>query len=368
MSYRTGKMGVAEGMALVFSTSITSVFYSMWSVYLDHVANSAWLIPLISAGCFLAVFMLLLFVMERVPGDLYAVSETLLGRSGAWAVSAYLIAVFYADAVFTLRQFAENTLLTAIPELNISMIMGSYVLMAAFVIYIGLEPIARGALLVLPFGIVALTLVIILSGNKFHLYFLWPWIGNGITALLKTGVPATGSFIYALILPIFAPAFQNIRTIRTATLFGIGLSTAFRTLIFFMYTGVFSTAAGRELVLPFYNLARIIYLNRFVQRVEAFFIILWAIFGLALIAINLYVALYLLTRLLDLPSMRPLILPMALVAVQLALLPPDIATVIEMYHNYTAYIVAPGVFAIPMVLFIATLVKGRAKNKPCTAK
>jgi spore germination protein KB len=134
-----------------------------------------------------------------------------------------------------------------------------------------------------------------------------------------------------------------------------------------MFTGIFGVAVGREKVLPFFELTRLIYLNRFLQRVETVFIVLWVIFGMAAIAIDLYITIYLLTRLFHLSSMRPLILPLAVVVSQLSMMPPDSATTIELYVKADALISTPGLFAIPVILLLATLIKGKWKAKPCTA-
>jgi len=365
MSYQPGKMGVAAGTAIVFTTTFTSFFLSVWSVFTDQAATAAWLVPSINAVCFLSLFWIVLYVMQRVPGDLYEVAERLLGKTGARLITLYFITTFFIDAVLTLRQFAENTLLTAIPSLDISLVAGWYVLIASFYVYLGIEPIARAAYIVLPVGLTALTLLLLGLYTKFHLYNLRPWLGDGLGVLLKSGVPSSGFYLHTFILAILAPAFQNLRTIRTAALLGIGLTTIFRTLTLIMYMGIFSVEVGREKVLPFYEMARLIYLSRYLQRVEAFYIILWVILGLATIAIDLYMANYLLTRLFNLQSMRPLILPLAIIAAQLALIPADIATAIELNVKADTIYFAAGVLVVPVVLLMANLIKGKRKAKSC---
>lgn len=365
MSYEPGKMGVAEGTAIVFTTTFTSVFLSIWSVFTEQSTTTAWQVPFITAVCFIPLFMILLFVMERVPGDLYEVCERLLGRAGVIVVTVYLIASFFMDAILLLRQFAENTLLTAIPDLDISFILGWYVVMVAIVIYIGIEPIARAAFIVMPLGLAGLSLLLILIYKKFNLYNLSPWLGQGLGVTLTTGISGTAFFFYAFILPILATSFQDRRTIRTAVLLGTGLVTFFRTMTFIMFTGIFGVPVGKEKVLPFFELTRMIYLNRFVQRLETVYIILWVIFSLATIAIDLYITIYLLTRLFRLASMRPLIFPVCIIAAQLAMVPPDIATTIELYTKTHVLYATPGVFALPIILLLATLIKGRGKAKSC---
>lgn len=368
MSYEPGKMGIAEGTALVFLTTFTSVFLSIWSVVIGYAATTAWLIPLIGTICFIAMFAMLLFVMERVPGDLYEVSERLLGKTGARLIMLYFITAFFSDTVLLLRQFAENTLLTAIPDLDICLVTDWYALMAAIAVYTGIEPLARASFVILPFGIVGAFIIMLLLYNNFNIYNLSPWIGTSLPVICKTGVLSSSVYLNTFLLFILAPSFHNLRTIKAAALFGVGMSTLFRVISFFMYTGVFSVAVGREKVLPFFEMVRLIHLNRFIQRVETFFILLWVIFGIATIAINLYVVLYLLTRFCNLPSMRPLILPLVIIAAQLAILPSDIATTIELTTKVNGFFLTFGLFAVPLILLTAAFIQGKGKSKSCTIK
>lgn len=83
-------MGFAEGTALIFITTFNSFFLSMWSVFLDEGTTGAWLVPVIGAGCFLILFMILLYVIQRVPGDLHQIAEVLLGKTGARLMTTYV--------------------------------------------------------------------------------------------------------------------------------------------------------------------------------------------------------------------------------------------------------------------------------------
>lgn len=368
MSYEPGKMGIAEGMALVFFTCFSSVFLTIWSMHIEGVGTAAWSVPIIGALCFVVMFGIVLFVMDRVPGDLYSIAEKLLGKTGAVLITLYFAMVFLSRATFLLRQFCENTLLTALPDAEMSEVIGWYSLMISVAIWIGIEALARTCFVSFPFGVVGLFIIMPMVYHKFDFYNLMPWLGNGLPGVLKTGFISTSDYIYVFLLPILASAFSERKIIRTAGLIGIGLAALLRAVIFFVYIGVFSVTVGKEKILPFFEISRLIYISRFLQRIESFFIIVWAIYGMATVAINLYVALYLLVRLFHLPTMRPLIVPMTVIMIQLALLPSDIATTIDLNTEVAERAVNFGVFAIPVILLVAALVKGKRGGKRCIIK
>jgi spore germination protein KB len=363
MSRDPGRMGVAEGFALAFIPIVTPMFLPVWSVTVDIAATAAWLVPSLESVFAALSFLTLLFVFSRVPGDLADVAGQLLGRAGAAFLLAYLAAGVYIRAILFLRQFGEYTLLTAMPDIDMALIVGWYALLAALAAHLGLEPLVRAAWLCIPFALAVIIFLLLMLHNKFHLYNLAPWPGAGLPSVLDASLASIGALIGLFALPILARSFQDLRTMRTAALLALGLAFFFRTLILFVFLGCFSVAVGREKVLPFFELTRLVYISPFLQRMEPFFILLWVIFAIATLAIYLYLVAYLLARLFALPSVPPLLPPLAFVAVQIAFLPDDAVTAIRLIGLFNKYVVTPTIFAVPSVLLLALLFKGKGRAR-----
>ncbi len=356
MSYKPGAMGIAEGTALALAIGITPVFLSIWSIVLERAATGAWLTPLITGSSLVAALFAIFHVMARVPGDLFAVVEALLGTFAARLVAVYLAGCFFTTAILQLRQFAENTLLTSLPAVDITLALGWFGLGAAAAVFAGIEPLARAARLVFPLGIFLWFTGLVALYDRFDIYNLMPWLGSGLP-VARIGFETIGVFLGTFIIPILAPSFQTVSTMKKAALAGIGLATALRSASLFVYTGVFGVAVGQEKVLPFFELARLIYLNRFIQRVESFFILFWVFAGMTMIAVNLYLAAFLLARLFALPTLRPLAVPLVVVAIHAALLIPDLTTAVEISLIVEGRVQTLAVAAIPAVLLTALYLK-----------
>ncbi len=126
---------------------------------------------------------------------------------------------------------------------------------------------------------------------------------------------------------------------------------------------IFGTTVSAEKTLPFFEMARLIYINKYVQRLEAIFILLWVIVGVLGIAVCLYGALYIIARLFKLPTVSPLLLPVGLIMIQIASLLPDAATVVMVGTTVFSDIYAPGMIVVTFALLAAALLKGG--GKPC---
>lgn len=362
MSYHTGKMGVAAGISLVFVITFPFIFLTTPAQTVESGAGLAWAIPLVSALPVLFMLIAVTYISKIFPGDLYTLCRKLLGRVGAWAVIAYYILLFFTDSALLSRQFAENTLLTALPRAEFSFIMLVYFVAAGILVYAGLEAVLRANYIITPFGVLGLVIVLLMLGPFYNIYNLAPWQGSGVGKVISSGLLFAGAQAGTFALLIFAVNFQNALTIRTAAVFGIGLSSLLKSTTVLVFTLVFGVNVGPEKVLPFFEMSRLVYLSRYLQRIESLFIILWVITGVLAIAVNLYIGLYLITRLLNLPTMRPLIPLTCLILWQVAMLPPDIATVILLDAAIITTYFNIGIYVIPTLLIIAALLKKRKKG------
>ena len=108
-----------------------------------------------------------------------------------------------------------------------------------------------------------------------------------------------------------------------------------------------------------------VYVNRFIQRIEAFYIVLWSILGIIAITIDLYIALYLLCRLFKLSFLHPFLFPVAVIAAELAITPPYTTDVINFYTKMFSSYYDIGTIVIPLVLFAAAVYKAR-RQKVCS--
>lgn len=366
MSYESGKMGIAEGMAIVFTVTFVPVFQSIWSITMDLAKGASWMVPCINGLVTIGVFLLLLRVMERVPGDLIDISRKLLGKPITMMIGIVYFMHFYAESALLLREFSENTLLTALPYLEFSAAILFYSFVAVVILYLGIEPLARGTYIVMPMIVLAILLVVLFLYPKFIFLQLAPWQGPGIEKVLVSGTQLSGFNFGIMLLPILGRSLHNAKTIRYAALYGFGISVLMRIVMILSFTLVYGAGVGREKMLPFFEMTRAVYVSRYLQRVEALFILLWVIAGIAAIAVTLYVSIYIIGRLFDLPALRPLFIPVVLTAAQLAMLPPDITSVLLLHANLVTTWYNIGSIIIPLFLFIVFLVR-RKEGKTCSS-
>lgn len=362
MNYQSGRMGIAEGLALAFIISFPPIFLSTAAKSVEAGGSMGWAPGFLGSTISCILLYSYTLVLKRFDGDLIQVWKRLLGRAGAWLVGGYYFFVLFGLATLWTRQFSENTLLTALPYADFHNILLWYGLGSAILLYAGIEALCRASYIIMPFAIIALTLVLLLLFPMIKPLYLLPWQGNGLGNLVRPTLNLIGASVPLSLLLILAPSFQTVGTVQRALLFGYGISSVMRLSAVAVFIMVFGAVVGAEKMLPFYEMARLIYLNRYLQRLESFFIILWVIIGVLAIAICLYGSLYILARLCKLPTIRPLIPAMALIMIQLAALPPDTNTVLLFEGDFFGIFCAPGAFILPAILLFAAFLKERKKH------
>lgn len=363
MKYEAGKLGIAEGLALVFIVTFARVFLSTPLNFLVVGENLAWFAQLVAGASSFAMFYILFYIMERKGGDLLNVCQLLLGKKIAWCIAVYLIIIFFLNAALLLRQFAENTLLTALPRTEFTVVLLIYTLTSMVIALAGIEGLARATYIIMPFGIFGMMLVLILLYPFYDVDCAFPLLGNGISKALLGGIQASGINFAVLIIAVIAPSLQTYTTMRQAVIFGLWLSVGLRAISYFVYMLVFDITVGSEKVLPFFEMARLVYLGLYLQHVESLFILLWVIIGILAIAISIWCGAYLMGRLFDMPSLRPVILLACILVMQAAMAPPDIITVIQIDVTVIETVFNIALFGIPTTLAIAYLWKRRKDGK-----
>ncbi len=367
MSYRPGNMGMSDAIALVFMVTISRVFLTGLPRLLESAGQLLWLVIVVAGTVSIGVALAMIYVAEHVSGDLLTITERLWGRAGAWIVGLFYMVVFWANAVVLLRQYAEHTLLTALPSINFLQSLLWYVIPAVLFIYLGIEAISRTMWLLLPFISASFIIVWLCIFPYAYIYNLFPWGATGYENVIQAVITGPGADVGVMLILIFAPMFQDARYLRTGVIFGMVISTAVNTITALMYVLVFGVNVGQEKILPFFELARLAYLSRYVQHLEAVFIVTWVISGVMAFTISMYIGLYIISRLTGLPSFRPITLTVAMILVFLSMTPTAVNNIIYLDQQWVLWSNI-GVYIIPGLLFITFLFKRNKRSDTCAPR
>ncbi|MFC4767638.1 GerAB/ArcD/ProY family transporter [Effusibacillus consociatus] len=316
---RTGHLGRVELFSLIVIAGVSDIFLSFPQQLVLYGGPAGWMIPLISMLFSLVVWGIMGPVLaRRREGNLVSLSRRYVGGWWAGIVSLLVVIFLLLYTASTMRLFTETVITTVLPKSPISFVAVPFLLAVVYYAYMGVEGLSRVAWFLTPWLLIGLVALLALNGNWVNPEYMFPFWGNGIVNLLIDGASFTGMFINILFLAILASLLRNPKdSVRIGiwNIVVVGIAYALVTLVFIM---VFSPEAATRSPFPMYQLGRLIYAGRFIQRLEAAFVFIWVAMALIKLSLSIWISSYLIAAASGMPVYRPLVFPIALIVYSLS--------------------------------------------------
>jgi len=288
------------------------------------------------------------------PGmDIVEVSIEAFGKWVATIIAIIFAAYFLLDTAGVMRQFTENVISTVLPNTPILFVEFVFILAVGYITHCGLEGICRTAYFTLPILIVGTIGLCILTINWWHPLLLFPFWGTGINQILYGSFRYSSIFANVLLLCVIYPHAHNPKAFRAIGTTSILISTLLLVCFIVTYHMVFPATETGKSSFPLYQLARMVYLGRFIQRLESIFVFLWVTSAIVKMAVTLWGASYLLGKALNWPTSRPSVPILGLLSFAISMWAENVMDVLEFNDKYMlgwGWII---VFGLPLIIVIS---------------
>ncbi|MGZ4112965.1 MAG: GerAB/ArcD/ProY family transporter [Tumebacillaceae bacterium] len=361
---KTGHLGRIELFSLIVITAVTNVFLSYPQQLALMGGPAGWLVPILSMLICLAVWWMMAPGFKHLQaGDLHAILQKGVGK---WMIRFFYVTIILymiADCSSTIRLFTETVVTTVLPRSPISFVALPFALVIAYFAFTGVEGLTRIAWLLLPvltFGLLALLL---LNINWMDMEYITPYLGKGIKELSIGGGVFTGVFLNIICLVILASRLREPKDavkIGFWSIVAVGLTYSAVTLVFIM---VFPPEASMRAPFPLYQLGRLIYIGRFITRLEAAFVFIWVAMAVIKLSFCLWVSTFLYGTLFQMPVNRPLVIPMSLLVYSLSFITRNFPEMLELNTKYVLRWAWPIVIGIPLLTVVWMRYQKRKEEK-----
>ncbi|MDD4238374.1 MAG: endospore germination permease [Desulfotomaculaceae bacterium] len=357
---KAGSFGPAEAIILLTISNIARIFLPYPRQLVEIGASAAWMTPLGGLVVALAGFYVMYLVLRKNPEQtVVEITEQAFGPVLGTLLNLFTVGFFLAVGAIFAREFAEAIIIAALPRLPISIISLAYLGLGVLGAYLGIEALARTARLAYPYifgGILLLLLALIPQWGTGDLF---PVFGKGPLSVFGLGTFSTAGVTEIIFAAVIIQSMGGIDSFRLVGYRSMLLAFSSLIAVLLVINLAFNWSTMAENTLPFYRMARNIYLGRFLQRVEAVFVIIWSIVAFIKIAVTLYGAAVALTRTLKLPDYRPLLWPLIVIMFMLSLLPPDLPTVVKLDADLLRpYALIPN-YLLPLMILAALRLRRR---------
>lgn len=347
---KDGKFGVNETIALLTITLSAKVFFSSSSLVAAKVGTAGWYMTVISAFiAFLATALLIRLLSMYPDKTLMDIYEIVYGKVGGKIFSFLLFASILATLAASSREFIEIMKVFDLPQSPPSYLLILLFLVVGILTYWGLETIARFSKLVAYFLLLAYISVLVLSMKLYELHRLFPILGYGLDKTILTGIQRSSAYGEIIFIGVIIGSLHGIKHAKRAAYSSLALSVSIIATALLAFTLAFPYFTAEEITAPIYLMVTLIEYGEFIQRIEPIFYFLWNISMVISVAALFYVLVIIYAHIFRLDDKRPIIMPLGIIVIFLALIPQniiqvtvEIVNVIRSY-GWAFYFVPPGV-------------------------
>ena len=253
------------------------LFFTFPKRLIINSGNAAWLQMIYVSLLMLLIFWVSIKIYQKCGNvNIIGLSER-IGGKGLKAVTGLLVTfVLFVNLATTMRSFPELVKMVLLPKTPIEVILIVFAVVVGIAAFGGIDAISRIHAIFVPIVIAILAVFFLFLLVHIEIYDIFPIFGKGTYNIFVKGISFLDFFDDILILNLLLPHIQNMDTAKKAGLKAIILSGAAAVLILLLYCLVYPYPSSEKILIPVYQLTRLVGIGDFFQRFEAFFEFIWS--------------------------------------------------------------------------------------------
>ena len=316
--------------------------------------NAAWIPILIFGAAAFGIYYLTQRLYAKTGRtSILSQAEALGGKWLKALVGIVLIIILFADI---------SPMIRACPEaVKTALLQNSNMLMIVFVLaigifagtYNGIEALGKAAALFLPVAGIFMFGFFLMLIPSYDFNNLFP---ISITGSIVKGSSALSVFSDIIVINILLPYCEDSSTMKKAGLSAIVIGGIVGFLITFAYCLVYPYPVSSSFIVPMYQLARMVNIGTFFQRLEAAFEFVWTISSMFYASVYLFVICEIFRRCFNLKNYRPLIFPMLIILIRIVFTRQNYSeTLRDAFNNMS--MIYPVLYILPLIIGLAYMIK-----------
>lgn len=359
MNTYEGHIGTRQGIFLVGTVLVSMLFLQYPEYLIDAGGPAGWQVAIVMTATAVLLFLPIAVLVRRFPSQgLAEISETVAGPVVGPLLTLLVAMWLILAETLTLRNFTETFIAAILPHTPPSLLIVVVVGCVVYASHRGLEAVSRTTQILFPLILIGGFIMLAFSMPRTDGALLFPFWGHGLGSTLMGGAYYGGMCAEVIILLVMGYNFRDAKSLRQAGLWGILLFGLVATIAVAVMVAVFGAQDAAQSPFPMFQLARLVYLGRFLQRTESIVVLFWFFAAAVRLTVLFHAGVVAMAGALRLPFYRPLIFPLAVIAAALALVPKDYVSVLRLERDWDRML---GLFmlAIPILLLILAVVRNK---------
>lgn len=335
----TEKIGYVEAIALITIVMINKIILNTPKDIITKTGPSSWLNVLYISIIALIVVCLIALLLRKFPGkDILDISQFLGGKPLKFLIGAAYIALLIALTASVTKSLSETLKTIYFRNSPILYITLFFIVSSIICNRYSLKVIAKANLIIAPIIFLSIMIILASSIKNFMPQRIFPILGYGVDQTFFSGLTNIFSFsgmFYLLFLP---PLLDKPEKFKRMSIVAIIISSIylFFSVVCLLLSLSFTMHSDESFSL--YVLTRNLEYGRFIQRVDAVFILVWIISILSYINIPVSLCIYIFKKLTNISdansfnySINLLILALSIIPVEYAIFTSILAKIVQNY-------------------------------------
>ena len=280
------KIGFLEALCILLIVVISHLILTLPKIILQSQGSSSILnIIYITFIALLIVFLINKLYHHFKGMDILDLSQYLWGKNFKFIIGVAYIAYFLFTCSLLVRNTAENLKTMYFQSTPIPYLLFFILLAVGFINRYSLKSVIKCNLMIVAIVVLSLVILFILSFNDFTLERIFPIFGYGIENTFVTGISNIFVFANLVFLFFLMPLLKDSQQFKKISYTSVIISGLFVLLTIFALLLMFPLELSSHSNLPIYLQTRKITLGKFIQRVDAFFVLIWILTLLSYLSI-----------------------------------------------------------------------------------
>jgi spore germination protein KB len=361
------KISAIQLFAMIFMFELGSALVVSYGI---TAKKDAWLAILLGMFGGLILFFIYYFLFRQYPNlPLTGYARKIFGKYVGWIIGLLYVVFLLYDAARDLRDFGDlllSSTLTETPLLAINILL---VLAICYVLYLGIEVLARTAevfVVILIFIGFTGNLLVYFSGNV-DIHNLQPFLENGWKPIVTTAFPLTTFFPFGemIVFTMLLPYLNRPELTKKVWLSSVILSGLILSYTTSLNIAVLGVEAVERSTFPLLSTIGKVNLFDFIQRMDVLVVFTLLINMFFKIAILFYGAVIGIVDLFNLKNHQQIVLPAGIILIFLSMtIASDFVEHIEEGQKTAQYYFFPLIMVIiPLFMLLVTLIRNGFKKK-----
>lgn len=358
------KIGYIEAIALIAVVMINKIVLNTPREIIASTGSSAWINVIYISVISIFISWLIATLFKKFQDkDILDVSEFLGGKTLKIIIgSLYFISLILVPT-FVVKNFAETLKLIYYRTSPLIYVLLFFIIASLIAnMFSSLKTLAKVNLLVIPAVLASIVIILFSSARNFVPERIFPLLGYGANETFLSGLSNLFSFSGIAYLLLLNPLIDKPSNLKKISIISIIISAVY---LFLSVTCIllslsFTFKSGEPLSL--YSLTRNLEYGRFIQRVDAIFILIWLLSTLSYVSIALFFCINIFKKLTNISSSKYLNYSIHLLVLALLLIPVNYTNYNNKIGSIIKILATVLIFGISLLILIFANVKLKVKQ------